>query len=394
MDATRRRSAVFFIQYLVLLLTAVVWVQIDFVRRRVGEHLIPFYLLIGGAACLLAVRAYMVARGRITKAWRALWLTFDLATITAAVYLTGGINSEAALLYFWPIATSSIQRLPRRTIVVSVATALLYLLATWADRGNEKYLGTLVARFAILFAVTSLAVYYARTETVRIEELAKLRERVALADYRQRLSREMHDGIQHYLADIVMRLELARSLMTEDPLKAARLAVDQRFAVRQAAAELRYLVRLLRSPAVEREGFVDALRHHLSVLSEDSSVSAQLEVEGEVGPLPVEVAHAAFRIIQEALMNAEKHAEATEVRVTLHFARDEFACTVTDNGRGFDATAVPAAGIDGGLGLPGMTQRAESVGGSACVTSAPGQGTKVTFTVPLSDQAGHIPRER
>lgn len=393
MDATRRRSVMFFIQFLVLLITAVVWVQIDFVRRRVGEHLTLFYVLIGGAACLLAVRAYMALRGRISERWRTLWLASDLGIITAAVYLTGGINSEAALLYFWPLASSSIQRLPRRTVLVSVATALLYLLATWADHGSEKYVGTLVARFAILFAVTSLAVYYARTETARIEELARLRERVALADYRQRLSREMHDGIQHYLADIVMRLELARRLITDDPLKAARLAVDQRFAVRQAAAELRYLVRLLRSPAVEREGFVDALRHHLSVFSEDSSVSALLEIEGEAGPLPVEVAHAAFRIIQEALMNAEKHAQATDVKVTLRFAPNEFACTVTDNGRGFDATTVPGAGIDGGLGLPGMTQRAESVGGRACVTSAPGRGTEVAFTVPLSDQAGQAPVE-
>jgi signal transduction histidine kinase len=393
MDATRRRSVMFFIQFLVLLGVAVVWVQIDFVRRRVGEHLTLFYLLIGGAACLLVVRAYMAFRGRITERWRTLWLASDLAIITAAVYLTGGINSEAALLYFWPIASSSIQRLPRRTVFVSVATALLYLLATWADRGNEKYLGALVARFAILFAVTSLAVYYARTETVRIEELAKLRERVALADYRQRLSREMHDGIQHYLADIVMRLELARRLMTQDPLKAARLAVDQRFAVRRAAAELRYLVRLLRSPAVEREGFVDALRHHLSVFSEDSSVSAPLEIEGEITALPAEIAHAAFRIIQEALMNAEKHAQATQVKVALRFAPAEFACTVKDDGIGFDAAAIPAAGIDGGLGLPGMAQRAQAVGGFARVTSAPGQGTEIAFTVPLSNLPGQLPRE-
>ena len=390
MDATRRRSAVFFIQYLVLLLTALAWVQFGFVRRRVGEHLPLFYLLIGGAACYLAVRAYWVLGKRISRRWSSLWLSCDLAIITAAVYLTGGINSEAALLYFWPIATSSIQRLPRRTGAVSAATALLYVLATWQDRGSEKYLGSLVTRLAVLFVVTSLAIYYALTEAARIEELAQLRETVALADYRQRLSQEMHDGIQHYLADIVMRLELARRLAATDSAKAARLAVDQRFAVRRAAAELRYLVRLLRSPALEREGFVEALLHHLSIFAENCSVSAPLEIEGEVRPLPPELAHAAFRIIQEALMNAEKHAQASEVKVTLRFGADEFACTVKDDGVGFDPAAVPAPGMDGGLGLPGMTQRAESVGGGICVSSAPAQGTEVAFAAPLSNQVGAV----
>jgi len=392
MDATRRRSAVFFIQYLLLLLTGLVWVQIDFVRRRVGEHLSLFYLLIGGASCYLAVRAYLVLGRRISRRWRSLWLSSDLAIITAAVYLTGGINSEAGLLYFWPLATSSIQRLPRRTVAVGAATTILYTLATWPDRGNEKYLGALVARLAILFVVTSLAIYYALTETARIEELAQLREKVALADYRQRLSQEMHDGIQHYLADIVMRLELARRLMAGDAAEAARLAVDQRFAVRRAAAELRYLVRLLRSPALEREGFVEALRHHLALFAESCSVSAPLEIEGEVTPLPAQAAHAAFRIIQEALMNAEKHAQATEVKVTLRFSVDQFACTIKDDGIGFDPAALPAPGTESGLGLPGMTQRAESVGGTIRVSSAPGQGTEVEFAVPLNNQTGAAPK--
>jgi signal transduction histidine kinase len=393
MSARRSRSAVFFIQYLMLLLTALIWVQFEFVRRRVGEHLNLFYLLIGGAACYLGVRAYLVLGKLISRRWSSLWLACDLGIITGAVYLTGGINSEAALVYFWPIATSSIQRLPRRTLAVSVATALLYILATWQDRGSEKYLGALVARFAVLFVVTSLAACYALTEAARIEELAKLRERVALADYRQRLSQEMHDGIQHYLADIVMRLELARRLMATDAAEAARLAVDQRFAVRRAAGELRYLVRLLRSPAVERQGFVDALRHHLSIFAEGASVSTPLEIEGEVRPLLPEVAHAAFRIIQEALMNVEKHAQATEVKVTLRFGARDFECTVKDNGVGFDNASPPARGMAAGLGLPGMAQRAESIGGKIRVTSAPGQGTEVVFAAPVDNQRGADPKE-
>ena len=389
MDATRTRSAVFFIQYLALLLAALGWVQFDFVRRRVGGHLGLFYLLIGAAFCYLAVRAYLVLARRVSRKWSSLWLSLDLAVITSAVYLTGGINSEAALLYFWPIATSSIQRLPRRTLAVSTASAVLYVAASWQDHASEKYLGTLVTRLMVLVAVTSLATYYALTEAALIEELGRLREKVALADYRNRLSREMHDGIQHYLADIAVRLELARKVMATDPAKAAQIAIDQRFSVRQAAAELRYLVRLLRSPAVERGGFVDAVRHHLSLFAESSSVSAPLEIRGDVRPLPADVAQAAFRIMQEAVMNVEKHAQATEAKVTLSFGGDCFGCTIKDNGAGFDPASLPSApAIGGGFGLPGMTQRAESVGGTVRVSSAPGQGTEVAFTAPVGEQAG------
>ena len=389
----RTRSAAFFIQYLALLAAAVVWVQFDFVRRRAGGNLGLFYLLIGASVCYVGIRSYLVLGRGVARRWGWLWLSLDLAIITCAVYLTGGLNSEAALAYFWPISTSSIQRLPRRTTAVGGASALLYLAATWQNHASEKYLGTIVARMAVLIVVTSLAIYYALTETALIEELGRLREKVALADYRSRLSREMHDGIQHYLADIAVRLELARKLIATEPADAARMAVDQRFAVRQAAAELRYLVRLLHSPSVEREGFADALRHHLSVFAESSSISASLKIEGEVRTLPSDVAHAAFRIAQEAMMNAEKHAAASEVEVTACFGADSFRCTIKDNGVGFDPAALPkAAGAKGGFGLASMAQRAESVGGELRVSSAPGQGTEVDFTAPVSRVAEAVQR--
>jgi signal transduction histidine kinase len=137
---------------------------------------------------------------------------------------------------------------------------------------------------------------------------------------------------------------------------------------------------------------VEALRNHLAIFAESSSVSAPLEIEGEVRPLPPELAHAAFRIIQEALTNVEKHAQAGEVKVTLHFGAGGLACTVKDDGVGFDPASLPGAGMESSLGLPGMTQRAQSVGGTIRVSSAPGQGTQVEFAVPLSERTGATPK--
>ena len=385
-EAARTRSAVFFIQYLALLAAAALWVQFDVVHQRVGRHLPHFYVFLVVSVCYVLVRAYLVLGRRIADK-RDLWIALDLLVITGAVYLTGGLDSEAALLYFWPISTSAIQRMPRRTIAISVATGVLYFLATWPSHLDEKYPGAMMARFVVLFIVCSLAVAFAMAETVQIEEMAKLREQARLSEYRAEVSREMHDGIQRSLADIALRLELARKLTADDVSEAARLATDQRFAIRQTMAELRHLIRLLQSPTMEGADLVARLRYHVAGFAEGSPTSASLETEGEERPLPPEVAQTALRIAQEAMTNAEKHAQATELRVTLRYRPDSFACIVRDNGVGFDPAAPRSGVFGGGFGLPSMAQRAEDIGGEVRVTSAPGQGTEVAFTVPLTGEA-------
>lgn len=383
MRRAKDRSAAFFIQYYVLLLLGLLWLQVGHVRAHTGENLRLVYALLGAAACYVAVRAYLVLGRGLSGHWTYLWLSIDLMLITGVVRLTGGMNSEAALVYVWPLASSAIQRLPYRTLAAGAAIAVLYTAATWPDALTHDHLAALGTRLLVVLLATSQGIIYSLAEASRVEENAKLREKVALADYRDRLAQEMHDGIQHYLVDIGVRLELARRQIADDPAQAANLAVDQRFAVRQAADELRYLVRLLRSPAVDREGFLNALRNHLATFGERASVSTPLRVEGAVVPVPPPVAHAAFRIIQEALTNIERHAQARQVQLTLSFAADVLECLIADDGIGFVPPADGTPGVDTGFGLSSMRQRAAAVGGSLQIDSAPGQGTKVMVVIPL-----------
>jgi signal transduction histidine kinase len=384
MRRAKDRSAAFFIQYYVLLLLGLLWLQVGHVRAHTGENLRLVYALLGAAACYVAVRAYLVLGRGLSGHWTYLWLSIDLMLITGVVRLTGGMNSEAALVYVWPLASSAIQRLPYRTLAAGAAIAVLYTAATWPDALTHDHLAALGTRLLVVLLATSQGIVYSLAEASRVEENAKLREKVALADYRERLAQEMHDGIQHYLVDIGVRLELARRQIADDPAQAANLAVDQRFAVRQAADELRYLVRLLRSPAVDREGFLNALRNHLATFGERASVSTPLRVEGAVVPVPPPVAHAAFRIIQEALTNIERHAQARQVQLTLSFAADVLECLIADDGIGFVPPADGTPGVDTGFGLSSMRQRAAAVGGSLQIDSAPGQGTKVMVVIPLT----------
>jgi signal transduction histidine kinase len=388
MDAARTRRITFFVLYFVVLVAALIWVHCDYIRRRYGLNLQSAYIVFVAACLYLGLRAYLVLTRRIPDTWEYLWLAVDLVLITAGVYLTGRMGSDLALLYVWPLVTMSIQRRPRMTLCVGLGTALLYGLATGADAIETHQLPRLIARLFVIVAATAVAVSYAVTEAARVEELTRLRERLALADYRTRLSKEMHDGIQHYLVRITTRLNLAKTLLERDPRQAAQLSVDQALTVRQANDELRYLIRRLRSPVIERQGFVSALQDHVAMFGERAGAHVELQIDGSPRRLPPDVEHAAFRIIQEALTNAEKYANADQVRVRVAFGEESLECVVADNGAGFDPATLPSEpGVQGGFGVRGMQDRADSVGGRLTIEGEPGKGVTVTFRAPLTN--GH-----
>ncbi|MBM3499693.1 MAG: sensor histidine kinase [Armatimonadetes bacterium] len=389
MDAAIARRRAFFVLYFVALVSTFIWVHCDYVQRRSQTDLRNVYIAFAGAGVYLALRAYLVLRERVSEGWEYVWLAMDLFLITAGVHLTGRMGSDLALLYFWPLVTTSVQRRPGLTSGVGLAVAGLYTAATLPEAIETGLTARLAARLFVVAAATAVAVAYAVTEAARVEELTLLRERLALSGYRAQLSREMHDGIQHYLVRIATRLHLAKMLIERDPPAAARMAIDQALTVRQASDELRYLVRRLRAPVVEQLGFIGALQEHLGMFAERSGAAAELHLGGEPRRLPADVEHAAFRIIQEALTNTEKYAGASRVDVRVEFGADFVQCSVQDDGRGFDASATPTElAAEGGFGLTGMRERAASAGGEVAIRSAPGEGTTVTLRAPLAPEEG------
>ena len=121
-------------------------------------------------------------------------MAVDLIIISGLVRLTGGIDSEAALVYFWPLATYSILRRPRGTIMVGLASGVLYVAASWPGGLAPEYVDKVSSRVFILTVVTVLATCFARREVQRVEEMARLREQVALAEY---LEYQTQDQFQH-----------------------------------------------------------------------------------------------------------------------------------------------------------------------------------------------------
>ncbi len=147
---------------------------------------------------------------------------------------------------------------------------------------------------------------------------------------------------------------------------------------------LRGFIQGLRPPALDDLGLADATQKMVTDFSERCGIAAQLTLGGTERRHRPEVELALFRIAQEALNNVERHSEATRVQLDLQFLDDETTLSVVDNGKGFDVPDdLDRLPSERQLGLMGMGERARTLGGELRVESAPGEGTRVSVTVPV-----------
>jgi len=208
-------------------------------------------------------------------------------------------------------------------------------------------------------------------------ELARARESRARDAERHRVARELHDSVLQTLYGIALGAESIRSLAVQDPAAAPEVAEYVLQLARSALEEMRALILELRPEALEQDGLTMSLRRLVAPMASRHGVEVALEL-GEEPTAELEAKEALLRIAQEALQNVARHAGAAHVRVGLAAAAGMVALEVADDGVGFDAEAIYA----GHLGQKTMRERAELVGGTLEVSSAPGAGTRVLARVP------------
>ncbi len=204
----------------------------------------------------------------------------------------------------------------------------------------------------------------------------------AQEEERRRLAREIHDGPAQVLANVVFRLDICQRLLAGDLDKARAEIENLKALVRQSLQEVRKIIFDLRPMALEDLGLIPALRSYLESFGQKTGLSTSIRIEGQGTRLPLSYEVALFRLVQEALSNVAKHAEARTVQVLVHHLPEEMRVVVLDDGKGFDvAEAMARQGRDH-FGLLGMRERIELLGGTLELSSRPGEGTKVSFTVP------------
>lgn len=209
----------------------------------------------------------------------------------------------------------------------------------------------------------------------------------AQEEERRRVAREIHDGPAQSLANLVFRLEVCEKLLAAERLPELRGELAElKGLIKGSLQEVRKIIFDLRPMALDDLGLVPALRRYLEGLEEREGLVVNLAVFGQEVRLASAVEVGLFRIIQEALHNVSKHARAASARVILTYGQEQLLLSVRDDGRGFDLREVERGGRAGGhFGLISMRERAELLGGRFEVKSAPGQGTRITVAVPITE---------
>ena len=208
---------------------------------------------------------------------------------------------------------------------------------------------------------------------------------LAVVQERNRMARELHDSMTQLLYSLVLFAGAGRKAVQAERLERAErhlLRVEQ--SAQQALKEMRLLVFELRPHLLDEEGLAGALRQRLDAVENRVGIATQLSAEGDLD-LPAAAEEGLYRIAQEALTNALKHAFASSVLVQVQAGEETVSLEVVDDGRGFH----PAGAAElGGLGLVSMRERAEELGGTLTIVSSPGQGTRVKVTVERERMRG------
>jgi signal transduction histidine kinase len=346
-------------------------------------------VVLGVVFTALGLWVFPLCEGRLAG-WRtAAYFAAQLA-LGGAIVVIG--NAGLVGLVMFPLASQAASCLPARwlvlvcglILVLSVAPIALIVGVATAVQAALGYLAGII--FVVVFTQIASSEERARGEVERLaQELSRANqqlrfhavqaEELATIRERNRLAREIHDSLGHYLTTVNMQLEAARAVMESEPAKALDALQKAQALTREGLADVRRSVASLRaSPGAERP-LPEALAE-LVADSRTSGLSTELTITGS----PRDVSQAAqltlYRAVQEALTNVRKHAQASRAQLGLDYAAAGLVrLTLRDDGRG-------ASAVEGGFGLLGIRERVHLLGGEVVITTSPGNGFALEITLP------------
>jgi signal transduction histidine kinase len=283
-------------------------------------------------------------------------------------YRTGDIHDDPRFRGWWPRTHPDMRSFLGVPIVSRTGVIGAFYLTE--KEGAPDFSAADQRLIEMLAAHAAIAI-----ENARLYEQSR---ELSIAEERNRLARELHDSVTQKLFSLVLSAEAAATLLDRDGADARTELERLQELAREAMDELRTLVFELRPPAVDSEGLATALRKHVDVLRRAYRREIGLELIGTPSGAP-RVERDVLRIAQEALQNALRHAGAERVELRLDARNGQLLMSVTDNGVGFDPAAPELRSRR--LGLTSMEERAEAIGGTLSIESAPGAGTTVRLEV-------------
>lgn len=232
-----------------------------------------------------------------------------------------------------------------------------------------------------------LVVLHDITERKRnLNRLLAQQQHMAVLEDRERLARELHDGLAQDLAALRLRISRWQRLLYQNPDRLYAELDATRDLLSASIRDVRRAIFALRPVALEELGFLPALRQFAEEFGEQNQVVVDLKTSGTADHLSPAAEVTLFRIVQEALHNVGKHAQAGMVWIHLDLSSGRSASLhIRDDGLGFDPASLPEAVRRGHVGLTQMQARVEKLGGTFLLSSQPGHGTEIRVTLPTTD---------
>jgi signal transduction histidine kinase len=348
-------------------------------------------MVLGTVYILTGIYGYAYISRKATRGWLLAYFSVQIPLSGLIVALGKGAGFNALLML--PLAGQAVVISHRQGILAASITILFtyvgavdYYSGGLANLWNG--LVTFLAGLVFVVVFTQLTVDQARSmreverlaqeleeANHRLREYAVQAEELAITRERNRLAREIHDGLGHYLTTIHMQIQAAQAVMAVDREKAIGSLEKARNLTQSALDEVRQSVASLRSsPQLNRPlpDLVKSLREDM--LSSDLKV--ELKVSGEPRQMLPQVELTCYRVVQEGLNNVRKHAHATHVLVQMDYSKsDKFQLSIVDDGIGTDNP-------QGGFGLLGLRERVHLVDGEINLVTAPGEGFNLMIEVP------------
>jgi signal transduction histidine kinase len=322
--------------------------------------------LIVNAAIVIALAATSVYVVRQLTGWQAILLVLLLAVVGLAVTLLFNFLALRATSRVLADLTRAMETVHKGEMGGSVS-----------GRTSDPHVRRLAASFNDMCRrLEGESLNYAAKQVNTIEE------------ERRRIGRELHDETNQTLAATLIRLDLAdKALQDHDAVEAHKQVSSAADLIKHSMEEIKLLVYDLRPVMLDDFGLVPTLRWYIQSHLQGAGPTIVTDFDADLRVSP-EVETALYRIVQEALSNAVRHASATKVVVRLETKPGFVDLAVIDNGRGFDREALHREGSMNGLGLLSLKERVELVGGTLNIESSVGRGTRLYVVIP---QANPVP---
>jgi len=203
---------------------------------------------------------------------------------------------------------------------------------------------------------------------------------------RKRIAREIHDGPAQSVSNLSMKLEICKRYFSDGNMDVFTSEMNNLSgSIHSIVKEIRTIIYDLK-PSILEDGLIKAIQRHIEIFSTSNDINIDFTYSGEDSEIEYYMTSTIYRIVQEALSNVKKHAEASNINIEVSITKTVIALDILDDGKGFEVDELKTREFDklkGGFGIQGILERLELIGGSMDIQSAPGKGTGLHIHIPI-----------